>query len=250
MYFCIPSLSRFNTINGHTIDFLIRNGVKHTDIYVFVIAGEYEDYRVILNHNINVVLTTRGIRNARASISNHFGKNAEIITLDDDIRNVKMLDYNRLKPIDNFISLCESSFDIMKSKNISMCGFYPIDNPFFMKNSISYGLKFCVGALRLFINNPEIENSRGYKLLEDYETTVKYYIQDGAVMRYENICVIHNFGTQQGGLNETCERGYNAKYTEVMRFMNEYGKYCNKSNDRLTQKGRKIDLRLKNLGIV
>jgi hypothetical protein len=111
MYFCIPSLSRFNTINGHTIDFLIRNGVKHTDIYVFVIAGEYEDYRVILNHNINVVLTTRGIRNARASISNHFGKNAEIITLDDDIRNVKMLDYNRLKPIDNFISLCESSFD-------------------------------------------------------------------------------------------------------------------------------------------
>jgi len=251
MFFCIPSLSRFNTINGHTIDFLVRNGVKYTDIYVFVIESEYEEYKVILNQSVNVVLTTRGIRNARASISNHFGADAEIITLDDDIRDVKTLEtVNKLKPIENFLSVCESTFDIMKSKNISMCGFYPIDNAFFMKSRISYGLKFCVGALRLFINTSEarqIENSRSYKLLEDYETTVKYYIEDGAVMRYENVCVIHNFGTQQGGLNETCERGYNAKYTEVMRFMNEYGEYCNKINDRLTQKGRKIDLRLKNL---
>lgn len=250
MYFCIPSLSRYKTIKLHTINFLVKNNIDYKDIFIFVIESEYDAYKAVLNPNINLVITTKGIRNARASISNHFGEGAEIITLDDDIRSVKKLDGEKLVLVNNFKQICESSFKVMKFKKISMCGFYPIDNPFFMKNTIHYGLKFCIGALRLYINNPhciKIENSRTYKLLEDYETTLKYYIADGAIMRYENICVIHNYGSQKGGLNDTCERGYNAKYTEVMKFMNEYGKYCNKVNERLTVKGRKIDLRLKNL---
>ena len=109
---------------------------------------------------------------------------------------------------------------------------------------ISTDLKFCIGQMRMFYNFRAIENKRTYKLLEDYETSLKYWLEK-KIIRFNNICLKADFNKLAGGLKTTCNRDYHSKALEVDRFYNENKAYCFVS-DRLTKTGRKIDIRFKN----
>ena len=124
-----------------------------------------------------------------------------------------------------------------------MVGVYPTDNPYYMSQSVSTDLKFCIGQMRMFYNTREIESTRNYKLLEDYETSLKYWLEK-KIIRFNNICLKADFNKLAGGLKTTCNRDFHTKALEVDRFYQQYKPYCFVS-DRLTKTGRKIDIRFK-----
>ena len=57
--------------------------------------------------------------------------------------------------------------EVLKDNDSHCCGIYPTNNPFFMKQTIYHNLKFCIGAMRWYLNDKEIETNTDYSLLED-----------------------------------------------------------------------------------
>tara|TARA_R110002126_G_scaffold141309_1_gene286390 strand:- start:65 stop:817 length:753 start_codon:yes stop_codon:yes gene_type:complete len=241
MKFVIPSLSRYNIINNKTLKLLSDYNISKKVIYVFVIQEEFELYRAEIDKDINIVIGVKGISEQRAFISNYFNEGEKLVSLDDDITKILKLQGKILLKLDSLKDLCEEAF--MKLNGRGVAGVYPTKNPYYMSDTISSDLKFCIGQMRMFYNTQAIENSRNYTLLEDYETSLKYWL-DKKIIRFNNIALEADFNKLAGGLMSICNRDFYTKQLEVDRFYEQYKPYCYIS-DRLTKKGRKIDIKFK-----
>ncbi len=242
MKFVIPSLARYSIINNKTLKLLSDYNVSKKDIYVFVVEEEAELYREQIDPEINIVVGVKGISQQRAFISSYFNEGEKLVSLDDDISKIYELFNGKLTELDSIYKLCDKAFTMLNGEG--MAGVYPTDNPYYMSHTISTDLKFCIGQMRMFYNSHATENSRTYKLLEDYETSLKYWLEK-KIIRFNNICLKADFNKLAGGLKSTCNRDYHTKALEVDKFYNENKSYCFVS-DRLTKTGRKIDIRFKN----
>ena len=231
----IPSYNRVSILKERTLTMLESYNIDKRKIFIFVVGGQQLEYSKNLHNDYNIVIGKKGISNQRAFISEYFDEDRPIISLDDDVKN--LYEINKLKKLKKITCLkCliyETMYD-MKSNKVNMCGFYPVPNPFFMKHNTSFNLKFCIGQFRIFFNKKSIETSREYILLEDYEMSLKYYLHDGRIMRYNNICMSADYNKLAGGLKETTDRSYERKIQEVEAFYIQYSDYCfikNKRND-------------------
>ena len=246
MKFVIPSYNRLEILKSRTLTMLERHKIPKNSIYIFVVEEEHTTYCKGLHLEYNIVIGKKGISNQRAFISDYFDVHEPLVSLDDDVKEIYTLYKNCLgkkaiQPIKDLKKMIESTFNIMEIQQVRMCGFYPVKNPFFMKFDITYDLKFCIGQFRLFFNVKEIEMHRKYKLLEDYETTLKYYLWDEAkIMRRNNICMDADYNKLPGGLKETADRSYTEKKKEVEEFHFDYWVYSF-----IKEKGDKIDIGLK-----
>ena len=217
----IPSLSRSEILVERTLKLILKYGIEPSNIYVFIIPSEYKEYRkAISDKNINIITGLKGIAEQRGFISEFFEEGEFILTLDDDIRKIE---------------------------EGGTCGIYPCNNPFFMKCYISKNLKFVIGCMRWFINNRNIETSRQFKLLEDYEISLKYFVDYGKIFRLNHICVDHDFnGKLAGGLASVADRSYSEKKKEVDKFYKKYKDYCS-INQRKLKTGDKIDIKFRKM---
>jgi hypothetical protein len=231
MKFVIPSLARYSIINEKTLKLLSYYNIPKKDIYVFVVEEEVELYREQIDTDINIVIGEKGISEQRAFISSYFNEGEKLVSLDDDISKIYELKNNKLIPLESLFILCDKAFSMLGG--CGMVGVYPTDNPYYMSHTVSTDLKFCIGQFRMFYNTRAIENSRTYKLLEDYETSLKYWLEKKI-----------DFNKLAGGLKTTCNRDFDSKSEEVSRFYEQYNCYCFVS-DRETKSGRKIDIRFK-----
>ena len=62
-------------------------------------------------------------------------------------------------------------------------------NAFFMKKKVTTDLKFIMGGLYGFVNRKtkSIQPSSKIKEKEDYEQSIKYFIKDGGVVRFNDV---------------------------------------------------------------
>ena len=73
------------------------------------------------------------------------------------------------------------------------------------KDHITTDLRFCMGGFHGVINNKKCEvRTIGDK--EDYERTVKYYLNDGGVIRFNNISCYTRVYKAKGGLKKHNEK--------------------------------------------
>ena len=138
--------------------------------------------------------------------------------MDDDVSNILC----NGKSLDNLDIFITDTFSLLKENNLTLCGIYPVNNPFFLKNTITTDLRFCIGQMKIFINKKRLEK-RTYNLLEDYENTIKHYQFSGGVMRYSYITLNANYNTGSGGLKHY--RTTKRKLLEVNNFIKEYSNY-------------------------
>lgn len=242
----IPSLSRADILKNRTLKVLNEYKIDPKSIYVFIVANEYHQYlEAIDNPHVNIVCGVKGISEQRSFISQFFDEGTFILTLDDDIKCISELDNGKLNNLFSLQALNDKVYDLIKKGGT--CGIYPCNNPFFMKNYTSTNLKFVIGCMRWFINDKELECSREFKLLEDYETSIKYFMKYGTITRMNHITVDHDFnGKIGGGLASVTDRGYNTKKKEVDKFFQKYKRHCS-INDRVLSNGKKIDIRFKKI---
>lgn len=235
--YAIPSLSRSKLLYSKSLNLLINKyGIKESDIYVFVIEAEVEEYRrSCKNVNININIGPVGLHNMRNHIRMYFPVGTYIVSLDDDISDMLRMDddgNNTYKLVslrsEDFKTFIRDAFDTLERNNLKFFGIYPICNGYFMKGLPykSTTLRFCVGAFWGCINEHDNELLINIEEKEDFERTLIYYRRDNGVLRYNMICPRTRYYKEKGGMqSRIIDRALSSK--EACNYLlQHFPQYC------------------------
>lgn len=219
----IPSHNRVEMLQKKTLKYLQDEGVLLNLIYIFVSKNELQEYKSALGDlNINVIEGRLGLKENLNYIADYFDEGEKLVRLDDDLKHLIDKNNNKIPSLNLFIRDCFESLD---ATNNRMCGINPSKNPFFYTDTLSIDLKFCAGFFRCYLNTKFCEK-REYTLLEDYETTIKYFNYCNGINRMNNIGGVVNYKSGKGGLI----RKPNQKQKEVDKMLLQYPSHTHEHN--------------------
>jgi hypothetical protein len=194
---------------------LKEHGIPKDKIYVYVAnKNEYKEYQKTLDEGMynQIIIGRVGLVQQREFIMNHFPTGQHIVFLDDDIARIDLSLSPRFKGTNLHEFITMAFEDCIKSKSY-IWGVYPVFNPFFRKprEELSTCLNYVVGAFYGVINRPRMKALQltltakdGQK--EDVERTLRYFIHDGIVLRYNKIGFVTKYYGKSGGLGTFEER--------------------------------------------
>lgn len=210
----IPSYKRAETLKNKTLRILQEQKIPKNKIFIFVAdKDEYKIYKKTLPKYYNkIVIGKVGMGAIRNFITDYFEEGRKIFNMDDDIsdfihltkekdvKNNKKQESESFKEgdLDKFIKI---GFKECEIRNMSLFGIYPACNPYFMKERITTELKYIIGSCWGCINDKNIKVSLDDK--EDFERTIKFYLKDKGVIRFEYITVKSSYYKEKGGMQET-----------------------------------------------
>jgi hypothetical protein len=230
---CIPSYKRAQLCNDKTLTMLKNNHIKRDLIYVYVADNaEYDEYERVLDKSLynKLVVGKKGLVPQRQFIMGKWKNGQQIVFFDDDVESVDL----KLSPmfkghnLDYFFKQAFRECDKQKS---FIWGVYAVFNPFFRgaRKEISTELNYIVGAFYGIINRPtlkeiqlEITKENGQK--EDVERTLKYFIHDGIVIRFNKIGFTTKYYGKDGGLG-TFDNRLKPMLDASKRLLTKYGDY-------------------------
>ena len=233
----IPTLQRSTTISNKTLKLLNNKLVSSKRIFLFVASNlEYSDYMKNVDPKLynKIIIGEYGIKNQRNFITNYFNVNECILEMDDDLKDINYLlpgiekKFNEIYPILDLHNFILEAFNNLIEKKAYTFGVYPVNNPYFMQNKITTDLRFLMGGFFGYINrhNPELLLELNEK--DDFERTLKFYISDNIVIRYNNITIDTSYYKGSGGMQEY----YKDRYLEAEKSANylvaKYPDYCKK----------------------
>jgi len=234
----IPSYKRPEQIQKKTLTTLHKGKVSSDKIYVFVVKEDEDDYIEALDPEYynKIVVGKLGLANQRQFIMDYFPKDKLILFMDDDVmRLVRRISETKVSIIKDLNPMITEGFDVMKSEGANIWGVYPTANPFYMKAGHTTTLRYLVGAFY------GIRNTRNpkYRLKyednqEDKERTLRYWVEDGVVVRFTNIAPVTSYYAPGGILAREPDRVKKTKMsTELL--LKEFPEYVRqvykKSND-------------------
>ena len=206
---CVPSYKRAETSNDKTLKMLKNNHISASKIYVYVANDEeYKEYSRVLDKKLyhKLVVGIKGLVPQRQFIMEQWKEGQHIVFFDDDVQSVD-LSISKLfkgKTLDYFFKYAFRECKAIKS---SIWGVYPVYNPFFReaRDETSTCLNYIVGAFYGIINRPKLKSiqltitkENGQK--EDVERTIKYFIADGIVLRFNRVGFVTKYYGKSGGL--------------------------------------------------
>jgi hypothetical protein len=212
---CIPSYKRAEVCKDKTLATLHKHGVDSKKIYVYVANKEdYDLYKETLDPKTynKLVIGKKGLVHQRQFIINQWPTGKHIVFFDDDIQSIDLSLSPRFKGhnLDYFI---KEAFDESEKLHSYIWGVYAVYNPFFRKarKETTTELNYIVGAFYGIINRPSltkiqltITKENGQK--EDVERTLKYFINDGIVLRFNKIGFETKYYGKEGGLGRFEDR--------------------------------------------
>jgi len=208
---CIPSYQRAEKLKKETLSTLFRFGVDREKINIFVVEEEYEEYKLV-NPDYNIIVGVKGLIHQKEFIENYFNEGDILLFLDDDITDFDLLD----KSFDEFVM---EAFRECLKHNGYIFSIYPVWNKFISEKQkyLTTCLNFCIGGF-YGIKNRRNENIKVniYDGRDDVERSIKYFIEDGIVLRFNQIGFKTKFFSQ-GGLGLLKER-----YEDINKSANEF----------------------------
>lgn len=212
---CIPSYKRANFCNEKTLATLHKHNINPSCIYVYVANKEdYDIYKETLDPKLynKLVIGKKGLVPQRQFIMEHWPQDKHIVFFDDDVESIDLSLSPRFKKhnLDYFI---REAFKECEQHKSYIWGVYAVFNPFFRKPrpELSTQLNYIVGAFYGIINRPNLKSlqltitkENGQK--EDVERTLKYFIEDGIVLRFNKIGFTTKYYGKEGGLGKFEER--------------------------------------------
>lgn len=225
----IPSYKRQDQLQDKTLKVLDRYNINPDNVIIFVANEEEEKiYKEALRNNKynNVQLAVPTIGAARNFIEQkYFNEGQYVVSLDDDLTGIyKMIDKKTLKEVDSFEDeLIFKGYDLMKENGSKCWGIYAASNPFFMSHSVTTDLCYIIASCYGFIveHNEFLERKTNHG--EDYEYSIRQYIHNGSLLRFNNYTVkTKYFGT--GGLEEYRNNKY--IYDSIRKIEKMFPKHC------------------------
>jgi len=246
----ILSYKRPKIIKEKTLK-LLSPSIPKDNIKIFIRdEDELEDYKNEIGNEYEFIINNaKGFGNCRNHLRKYY-KNKEldlVLFIDDDIAKLEeYVDKKTLKPVENLEEVLDFIYNETKKRNLSFFGIPGFNNPYFMGQNISTNLKLLVGCFCGLIEPHKAklllcstEHGHG----EDYELSMKHFLEDGGVCRFNMFCISQNYYNTIGGMAE--DMGGNEKRNLIAKeslsqLVNDYPKMC-----RLIQKKNKMwDLKL------
>lgn len=219
-FFAIPSYKRSSLLPYKTLALLSRFQVPIQDVYIFIVQEDYMNYTVSLHYYIeqglHLEIGPLGLNHMRNHIRMYFPEGCELIQLDDDIDDLYQMEEDptieneksskryplRLLSIQEFHTFIQKGFSYLKENHLHIFGIYPVRNGYFMKDlpEITTDLRFCVGVFWGCINQQNSNLILKLEEKEDFERTLRYYIQDKGVLRFNRIVPKTKYYKNSGGM--------------------------------------------------
>lgn len=202
----IPSYRREQTLLAKTLPMLSRQGIDLGKVTVFVADEEQADtYAAALHRSpeleVRVVVAAPGIGPARNFIQRHYPMGTRLLSVDDDVSSVYEKDGEQgRREIEDLEAWLVGAFDIMARSGATLAGVHPVNNPFFLKHSITTDLRFVIGTFNLTRTTPLEWAQVTMSEKEDFEQTIKRFLKDGAVVRWNGVGLETKGRTEPGGL--------------------------------------------------
>jgi cellulose synthase/poly-beta-1,6-N-acetylglucosamine synthase-like glycosyltransferase len=230
---CIPSYKRAEVCRDKTLATLKKMNIPSSKIYVYVAnKEEHEEYEKILDKKTfnKLVVGIKGLVPQRQFIMEQWGEGKHIVFFDDDVQSIDLTMSSRFKgkSLDHFF---KEAFKECKTHKSFIWGVYPVFNPFFRKSraELSTCLNYIVGAFYGIINRPTLKSiqltitkENGQK--EDVERTIKYFVEDGIVLRFNRIGFVTKYYGKSGGLG-TFEDRLKPMLEASQKLLKQYGEY-------------------------
>lgn len=196
--FAIPSYNRVETLEKKTLATLKYYNIPNERIYIFVAdEDEKERYEAISDKLYGkIVVAEKGLVNARNFITNYFPEGKPIVQMDDDVAGFNQLENGKLVPLKSLALLINKGFQQCKEHHLHLWGISPVDNPFYMKDTISNNIKFIIGHFWGVFNQKDIQVTMDFK--EDYERTLQFLRKDGGVIRFNGVAAKTKLGAPGG----------------------------------------------------
>jgi hypothetical protein len=204
----IPSYKRHDIIMEKTLSTLQRYRIPPSKITIFVADNEekklYEE--AIPKGTVeDIVVGVLGIDKVRNFILDYYPKGKHIVMIDDDLRGLNQKSgTNSVKPIDSLIRLIERGFRIATAEKCSLWGIYPVNNAYFMRDTITTDLRFIPSGFFGVINPKAYKDPNGIAVpmpaKEDCARTIMAYERDGKDIRFNYISIETEVYSKSGGL--------------------------------------------------
>ncbi len=212
---CIPSYKRAEVCKDKTLATLHKHKIDPKRVYVYVANKEdYDLYEKTLDKSTynKLVIGKKGLVPQRQFIMNQWPQGKHIVFFDDDVQSIDLSLSTRFKGhnLDYFI---KEAFAETEKHNAYIWGVYAVFNPFFRKGrkEMTTDLNYIVGAFYGIINRPNLKaiqltitKENGQK--EDVERTLKYFVNDGIVIRFNKIGFETKYYGKEGGLGRFEDR--------------------------------------------
>ena len=243
----IPSVTRSETLLNKTISYLSKTNIDLSKVDIFLSkAEELEEYKNKLkNFPVNFIISNNSsINEQRNFIVKHYPVGQYVMGLDDDIQSVETkINDKKTEPLLQLKELGHQAFDLCLKNKFNLWGINASFNPFFMKHTISFNLKFIIGCFYGWINTHEDKALINYDkriTKEDYERTVKYYKFDNGVVRFNYLAPKTKIYTEKGGIQ--LYRTFEHEEYSTQYMLDTYPLFCKRNNAR---KSKYPQIRLK-----
>lgn len=223
----IPSYNRDLSIKTKTLRLLEKFNKTQIKIYVEDL-DQFEEYRkTCIGYDI-IVTQTEGIIEKR----NYIMKNTTakyLLMLDDDIENIKNIDGKNITS-DELKDLILLGFKTTEENNARIWGINGYNNNYFFKDIITTNLKFIIGCFMGIIikNNKPILIPEELSVLEDYYLSIRYFKEDGKVIRFNQYGIQQKYFTGVGGLQSYYSKDERvAEQNRCITYIHQrFHKYC------------------------
>ena len=242
----IPSISRADTITKKTLNYLIQTDVDMAKVDIFLSnPNEEQAYRENLkDYPVNIIISnTKNVNTQRNFIVNYYKEDELILGIDDDIDMVAMkVDDKNTTQLNSLVDFVEQAFTISLDRKIDMWGVNPVINPYFMKNNVTFNLKYIVACFYGWRNNHEkkayVSTNPEYGK-EDFERSIRYYIADGGVTRFNYVAPKTKYYSEKGGIQNY--RTVEYEETAVQWLLKTFPMFCKRNTK---SKGKYPEVRL------
>lgn len=242
----IPSISRAETITKKTLNYLKQTDIDMSKVDIFLSnPNEEQAYRENLkDYPVNIIISnTNHVNTQRNFIVNYYKEDELILGIDDDIDMVAMkVDDKNTTQLNSLTDFVEQAFTISLDRKIDMWGVNPVINPYFMKNNVTFNLKYIVACFYGWRNNHEekayVSTNPEYGK-EDFERSIRYYIADGGVTRFNYVAPKTKYYSEKGGIQNYRTVEYEEK--AVQWLLNTFPMFCKRNTK---SKGKYPEVRL------
>ena len=242
----IPSISRADTITKKTLNYLKQTDIDMSKVDIFLSnPNEEQAYRENLkDYPVNIIVSnTKHVNTQRNFIVDYYKEDELILGIDDDIDLVAMkVDDKNTIQLNSLTEFVENAFAISLDKKIDMWGVNPVINPYFMKNNVTFNLKYIVACFYGWRNNHDekayVSTNPEYGK-EDFERSIRYYIADGGVTRFNYVAPKTKYYSEKGGIQNY--RTVEYEETAVKWLLETFPMYCKRNTK---SKGKYPEVRL------
>ena len=242
----IPSISRAETITKKTLNYLKQTDIDMSKVDIFLSnPNEEQSYRENLkDYPVNIIISnTNHVNTQRNFIVNYYKEDELILGIDDDIDMVAMkVDDKNTTQLNSLTDFVEQAFTISLDRKIDMWGVNPVINPYFMKNNVTFNLKYIVACFYGWRNNHEekayVSTNPEYGK-EDFERSIRYYIADGGVTRFNYVAPKTKYYSEKGGIQNYRTVEYEEK--AVQWLLKTFPMFCKRNTK---SKGKYPEVRL------